>query len=118
MAVTAIALVHSVPPEGLTGMRPPISNSPSRSRRSIRRDADEPGRIDGVVLRVAEWRIQFRNMNLLRRIGDASLSVGFLERAAKRIGVGMFRGRVVAHAVAHPVSLRGMASPVIHTASR
>jgi hypothetical protein len=31
MAVTAIALVHSVPPDGFTGMRPPSSNSPSRS---------------------------------------------------------------------------------------
>jgi hypothetical protein len=63
-----------------------------------------------VELGVAERRVEFRDLNLPRRIGDAGHAVGPLERAAERVGVGVLGSRIVAHAVAHPIGFRRMAN--------
>src|SRR3990167_7096152 len=80
MAVTAMGVAHSTPPDGLTGWRLPRWNSPFSRRRpapgvvppfgggaAALPLAAERGRLDHLQLDVAEGRVEFGHVDLAPR---------------------------------------------------
>src|ERR1700730_456408 len=65
-------------------------------------------RLDRVEFRVAERRVEFRDIDLARRVLNAGHPVSALERLAERMCVRVIRDGIVAHAVTQVVALRAM----------
>ena len=101
-----MALVQSTPPDGLTGISPPMVNRPSLTWAT---EAPSPARRAMGGDSRGDGRIEFGDVDFFLRIGDAGHLVGAVAGPGERMRISMVRRLPDAHAITEIVGLRAMA---------